>query len=132
MKTEPWTMGVSLKSMSLSIWTGRDGASAKRILENVKLDHFFERIVSGTCVETNKPGHDGLLLLADHFKVGHDQMVMVGDHHHDIEPANALGCYSVHAKWKNKPAQLPSGIEANQVFESVIDFNNWAQNRILK
>lgn len=111
--------------VSLSIWTGRDKDSTQRILNKTKLDGFFERIISGTCVPTNKPSHDGLLELLNHHKSEPDTMVMIGDHHHDIEPANALGLVSVHAQWKKIPHALPEKIKPNFSFGSLSDFHDW-------
>ncbi len=110
---------------SLSIWTGRDGDSTQRILRRTGLDGFFNRVISGTCVPTNKPGHDGLLEIINHHQAETDEMVMVGDHHHDIEPANALGLVSVHAQWKKIPHVLPEEIKPNYAFGSLDDFHDW-------
>lgn len=116
--------------MGLAIWTGRDGESTRRILKQLNLFDRFEHIISGTCVETNKPGHDGLLELRGHFDSKEDQMIMVGDHHHDIEPANHLGLYSVHARWKNNPHALPENVVPDFSFDSTEKFHQWVRDKI--
>ncbi len=116
--------------VSLSIWTGRDRESTKRILQKTGLNGYFSQVISGTCVPTNKPGHDGLLELKQHHQAESDQMVMVGDHHHDIEPANALGLVSVHAQWKKIPHVLPEKVKPNYAFGSLDDFHQWIQYQL--
>ncbi len=111
--------------VSLSIWTGRDRESTLRILEKTGLTGFFEKIISGTCVPTNKPGMDGLLEIRDHHKAVPDEMVMIGDHHHDIEPANDLGITSVYARWKRIPHVLPKKVEPKFSFGSTEHFHEW-------
>jgi phosphoglycolate phosphatase len=111
--------------VTLSIWTGRDGESTRRILQKTGLAPFFQQVISGTCVPTNKPGHDGLLEIMNHYTAESDELIMVGDHHHDIEPANALGLWSVHAQWKSTPHVLPEKIKPNFRFGSVLQFHEW-------
>ncbi|MEM7646086.1 MAG: HAD family hydrolase [Pseudomonadota bacterium] len=118
------------KKVSLSIWTGRDRVSTERILANTGLNTFFKEIISGTCVPTNKPGHDGLLEIKSRKEAQPDEMVMIGDHHHDIEPANALGVTSVHARWKRTPHVLPEKIKPNYEFGSTEDFYHWVLSQI--
>lgn len=100
------------RGISLSIWTGRDRHSTEMILKKQGLLHFFSKIVSGTCVPNNKPSTDGLVVLLGHYQSPVTDMVMVGDHHHDIEPANDLGMYSIHARWKKIPHELPTNLSA--------------------
>jgi HAD superfamily hydrolase (TIGR01549 family) len=119
------------RKVSLSIWTGRDRASTERILDSTGLQSFFtQEIISGTCVPTNKPGHDGLIEIKSRKEAQPDEMIMVGDHHHDIEPANALGVTSVHAKWKRIPHVLPEKVKPNYEFGSTEDFYNWILSQI--
>ena len=118
------------KKASLSIWTGRDGDSTHRILKKLNMDHFFEKVISGTCVEVNKPHQEGLWELKNHFNSQTDQMVMVGDHHHDIEPANQMGMISIHARWKKIPHVLPEGIEPRHSFDCTRRFFDWIQQTV--
>ncbi len=114
----------------LAIWTGRDGESTKRILTKIGLIDRFETIISGTCVESNKPSKDGLLTLKDFFDAKPEEMVMVGDHHHDIHPANELGIHSVHVRWKPIPHPLPENIEPRFQFDCTGTFLNWVERQL--
>lgn len=118
------------KDVSLSIWTGRDRASTERILERTGLKKFFSKVISGTCVETNKPGHDGLLEIQTFHLAETDEMVMIGDHHHDIEPANQLGLISVHAQWKKDPHILPRTIKPTYAFNCTNLFHQWIEQHL--
>ncbi len=113
----------------LAIWTGRDGESTRRILTRLGLVERFETIITGTCVETNKPGHDGLLTIKDFFRAKPHEMVMVGDHHHDISPANDLGLHSVHARWKSQPQDLPKEVKPHWNFNCTQTFLKWIEDQ---
>lgn len=115
---------------SLSIWTGRDLESTLYILKRQNLQDAFSKIITGSCVEVNKPGHDGLLEIRKHRNASEDEMVMVGDHHHDIEPANTLGITSIFARWKNNPEVLPEKIKPNHEFGCVQDFHGWVRSQL--
>lgn len=115
---------------SLSIWTGRDRWSTELILKKQGIEKLFDKIISGSCVKNNKPGHDGLLEIQRHHQADVDEMIMIGDHHHDIEPANSLGIVSVHARWKTKPVILPKKIQPNYKFGCTTDFHNWVKDRL--
>jgi len=110
---------------SLSIWTGRDRHSTQTILKKQGVDSLFKKIMTGTCVENNKPSHDGLLQIQNFYKAQPIEMVMVGDHYHDIEPANQLGCFSIHAQWKQTPERLPQTITARENFKSTELLHQW-------
>jgi HAD superfamily hydrolase (TIGR01549 family) len=116
--------------VSLSIWTGRDQESTQLILGKQGIGHVFKKIITGTCVENNKPSHDGLLEICQFYQAPSQEVVMVGDHHHDIEPANALGCYSIHAQWKNNPHILPPTIQPKTQFQTTQDLLNWVRENI--
>ena len=116
---------LSSENVGLAIWTGRDAASARKILQKTNLDNYFEMLISGTCVENNKPNQEGLLRIVRSFGGPQDHHVMVGDHHHDVEPAKEMGCVSVHARWKDNPHELPEHIKADHQFDSVAAFHEW-------
>lgn len=112
----------------ISIWTGRDRRSTIHILEKTKATIYFDKIVSGTCVVNNKPHTEGLEEIAKHFSKPFEELIVVGDHHHDIGPANNLGCYSVHAQWKEIPHLLPENIKPQKTFLNIGDFHEWVKN----
>ena len=115
---------------SISIWTGRDKDSTQMILDNNQIASYFDKVISGTCVQTNKPSTDGLKEILQHFSCRPQDMVMVGDHHHDIEPANLFGCISVHARWKENPVQLPLEISPHYQFDCADQFHQWLKSQL--
>lgn len=119
-----------VRGESVSIWTGRDLDSTEHILRKNGAHALFKKIITGSCVETNKPGHDGLLEIQRHFSAKTEDMVMIGDHHHDIGPANELGLTSVHARWKTVPVELPKKMEPNFNFDSTLKFHEWVKDNL--
>lgn len=116
---------------SLSIWTGRDANSTLAILRKQGIESLFETIVTGTCVENNKPSLEGLQKIQKRFQAQAEDMVMIGDHPHDIEPANRLGCFAVHAQWKQNPIVLPGPLKAGAQFSTTKDFLDWLRKSLL-
>lgn len=114
----------------VSIWTGRDFESTQFILEKRGMLQYFSKIISGTCVEFNKPEKEGLLEIQKHFNVPSHEMIMIGDHHHDIEPANQLGLTSVHAQWKRRPHTLPENIIPRHSFNTTQLFHEWVVDKL--
>ncbi len=110
---------------TVSIWTGRDRESTLLILKKQGLADAFEKIVTGTCVPQNKPEQDGLMEIQRHYRAKAHEMVMVGDHHHDIAPANLMGCLSIHAKWKKNPHELPHSLKPTHEFYSPFELLTW-------
>lgn len=112
------------KNYRLAVWTGRDRASAEIILKNSNVKDYFEMIVSGTCVTSNKPDIEGLHFISRTLTVEPEHIVMVGDHHHDIQAAKSLGSIAVLANWhysdpRNKHHQ------PDYEFNQVDDFLSW-------
>lgn len=114
----------------ISIWTGRDLESTHFILNKRNMLKYFSKIISGTCVEMNKPEKHGLLEIQKHYNTPFEEMIMVGDHHHDIEPANSLGITSVHAQWKRIPHELPKGIVPRHSFSDTQRFHDWVKEKL--
>ncbi len=92
---------LKLQSKELAVWTGRDGTSAKSLLKYHKIDSYFSMLVSGTCVENNKPHEEGLVKVKDFFKCHVNDMLMIGDHVHDVMPSSKIGVANVHVTWQS-------------------------------
>lgn len=83
----------------LAAWTSRDFGSAMRLLKKNNLDHFFEIVITGDCIENHKPDPHGLHLIANHFNCQSSELVMIGDHDVDIAAAQSAGAVPIRANW---------------------------------
>lgn len=92
----------------LFVWTGRDRASAEKILQINKVSHLFSA-VHGCCgVAINKPHPEGLLKIANDLKIQPSEPIHIGDHSHDIEGAHSIQAYSIGVKWQGLSSPLYS------------------------
>ncbi|WP_419420747.1 HAD family hydrolase [Legionella sp. D16C41] len=115
------------KKITMGIWTGRDRASALRIIKHHKIDHFFKALVGGCEVSKNKPSPEGLLLLAQQLNVSLSSLMHVGDHDHDVLGAMAAGVKCALVGWcSSKLVQQPTQ-RAHFNFNSVDDFSQWIE-----
>lgn len=109
----------------IAVWTNRDLASAKLVLEASGLESLVELCVSGTCV-TRKPSPDGLHRLLSHFECKADEVVVVGDHEHDVTTPKGLGARGVRASWHGYWKVDPC-THADHQFYSVPEFQAWVR-----
>ncbi|MGE3684017.1 MAG: HAD family hydrolase [Bdellovibrionales bacterium] len=117
------------RGIHMSVWTGRDLASAQRILEHTGLRSFFSSIVSGTCVMRKKPDPEGIKKLVSHSKFGADVSLMIGDHLYDIQGARAAGVAAVSVSWLVSGAH-PLETVSDFHFYTVNDLHRWARTRL--
>lgn len=74
---------------------------AKRMLNHLKLDHFFDSIIGADIVETPKP-HPQMLqhhLIRHNYHAGTDNAWMIGDNSKDMEAASRAGISGIFAGW---------------------------------
>jgi len=109
--------------LTIGLWTGRDLASAKSILEHHNIDTYFQAMVGCCGVQKNKPHPEGLHLLANRLNVDLSTMLHVGDHDHDLQGATAAGVISVLAKWRHTNQKCHE--LAQHSFDSIHEFDNW-------
>jgi phosphoglycolate phosphatase len=74
---------------------------AKRMLEHLKLDSYFELIIGADAVESPKPHPQMIHRHLEHyaFRSGTDNAWMIGDNSKDMEAASRAGIRSVFAGW---------------------------------
>lgn len=119
---------LNAKGVHLSLWTGRDEASARSILQHTGLHGFFKSFVSGTCVVKKKPNPEGLLKLLDMTGFQGHESIMVGDHLYDLQGARASGVQSISVSWL-KGGPHPLEALSDRHFYRVPDLLHWAQSR---
>jgi HAD superfamily hydrolase (TIGR01549 family) len=115
------------KNLKISIWTGRELSSAKKILEHVGLLKYVDLCVGRTCVEKNKPYPDGLLKILSESKNREHEVLMIGDHDYDLIGAQAAGVNSVGVNWEGK-GHLTKKELALKYFDKIPDLQFWAEN----
>jgi phosphoglycolate phosphatase len=85
----------------MGVATNAPSIFAKRMLNHLELDIFFNHIIGADDVESPKPHPQMLHHHLDHFKYrsGTDNAWMIGDNSKDIEAASRAGIHSIFAAW---------------------------------
>ena len=81
---------------SLAVLTNKSEKFSLKILQALKILHYFKKVLGGDSLPTKKPDPEGLMFLADRWSIKPaTEMVMVGDHATDIEVGQKVGCKTV-------------------------------------
>ena len=118
---------INSQGARISVWTGRDGPSAKETLLRTGIQKHLSHFKSCTCVANNKPHPEGLLAIMQEAASHHDEVVMIGDTHFDIDGARSAQVKAVGVSW-NDPATADHLKEiADHHFHSVADLSEWSK-----
>lgn len=79
------------RGLKLAMATNDASASARRALEGLAIDGFFDCVVGYDSVANPKPAPDPLLAVCDWFGMAPERVAMVGDNAHDADMARAAG-----------------------------------------
>lgn len=113
------------KNVKVSVWTGRELETAKKILASTGLEAYVGLCVGRTCVKNNKPYPDGLLKILTDSKSHGDDVLMIGDHEFDVQGARAAKVKVFSVCWGPSVSHGASAI-SDRHFERVEDLHSWA------
>ncbi|MBD3809780.1 MAG: HAD family hydrolase [Sulfuricurvum sp.] len=98
---EPMLERLSSSDVVMGVATNAQTLFAKRMLEHLGLDRFFDSIIGADRVENPKP-HPNMLYYHLHrhnFQPGMDRAWMIGDNSKDMEAAARAGICGIFAGW---------------------------------
>ena len=87
------------KNIIICLCTNKRETIAKKILEKLNLDHFFDFVIGSKEGVPLKPDPYMLDYCMKKFSVKPNETTFVGDSDNDILPANNLGIYSVYVNY---------------------------------
>lgn len=79
----------------VGLWTGRDRASTRLILDAFQLWDYLQAVVCGDDLPTHKPDPQGLFVVLDQMRVEPARAAFVGDSIHDVRAGLKAGVYTV-------------------------------------
>ena len=82
---------VSAQQKTLICVTNKPEGPARKILEVLKMDHYFADVIGGDRFEVRKPDPKPLLHCVEAFDTTPDQTLMIGDSSNDVEAARRAG-----------------------------------------
>ena len=71
--------------------TNKPELPARKIIEELALDHYFDDVIGGDRFEERKPHPKQLLHCVDTYGVTKEQVLMIGDSSNDVEAARRAG-----------------------------------------
>ena len=87
----------SVQQKTLICVTNKPEGPARKILEVLKMDHYFADVIGGDRFEVRKPDPKPLLHCVEAFDTTPDQTLMIGDSSNDVEAARraSIDCIEV-------------------------------------
>jgi phosphoglycolate phosphatase len=79
----------------LALVTNKSARFTQPLLQQCRLDHYFELVISGDTLPHKKPHPAPLMHVCQTFELQPPELVMIGDSHNDIAAAHAAGCPAV-------------------------------------
>ncbi len=107
----------------LHLWTARDEYSARKILKQHEIEHFFTTLSFATDIDS-KPHANSLRF--DWRSAEKNQVIVIGDSPSDIIGAQNIGAIRGAALWdphSNKDSLVSAGAELH--FHEMADFRDW-------
>jgi phosphoglycolate phosphatase len=112
------------KEFKLCVATNASTPFAKKMLEHVKIDHYFDKIVGADLVPNPKPHPDMLHLILDELKICHTQSLLIGDSPKDMLSAQQADMESILVCWgftqyENGEAQTRMVCDSVDLYEKI-------------
>jgi len=115
------------KNVPIAIWTGREKKTAVEVLQKTGLDRFARQLVTGECVDNNKPSPDGLLKILNDNQWSDRDAVMIGDSDFDVLGARGAQVKAVSVGWGANPDSAALAKISDHHFDAVSDFHRWVE-----
>tara|TARA_B110001454_G_C12723218_1_gene435907 strand:+ start:22090 stop:23232 length:1143 start_codon:yes stop_codon:yes gene_type:complete len=116
------------KNARLHLWTARDEFSARKILKEHSIEHFFTTLSFANEVDS-KPHAQSLKF--DWKKVAKNKAIVIGDSPSDVHGAKNIGAISASALWDPHATKNPL-IQAGTdlFFHQVKDLDQWLSRKL--
>ncbi len=94
-KAQELLITLKQKGYRLGVATNRPAWSTRIIMEHLKMDGFFDHVLSADQVANAKPQPDILYAMLAHFSLKPEEVVYVGDMTVDVETGNRAGIRTI-------------------------------------
>ena len=107
------------KKFPLGIFTGKGREATMITLKKLKVDHYFNPIVTGDDVANHKPSAEGILKFVNHFKLKNERVLMIGDSVSDVKASKEAGIKVASALWDSYAHEKVKTLQSDYYFYSV-------------
>ena len=110
---------------ALAIFTGKGRHTTAITLRHLRLEHFFQCVVTGNDVEQHKPSGEGIGKVMRELGADPASTIMVGDSVSDIKAAREAGVAVASVLWDAHAPEKVLELHPDFVFHSVQDLKTW-------
>lgn len=117
------------EQMNLAVITGKGKRPAEITLEETGLAPYFDLLVSGSCVERQKPDPQGIEMALKAYEISPEQAFYLGDSPGDIQAARQAGVTALAALWGTQDADSLLQQNPDAAFDTPAAFMAWTQQQ---
>jgi phosphoglycolate phosphatase/pyrophosphatase PpaX len=110
------------KDMNLAIVTGKARKSLDISLQTLKMDSFFDVVITADDLNYPKPHPEGILKVLETLKADKNHTLFIGDSLADIEAGKRAGVYTIAVQWLSTPQTREFAIQPHQLFYHINEF----------
>jgi len=121
---------IKSKNIPVGIFTGKGRRTTLITLEVLKLDQYFDLIVTGDDVVKHKPSGEGILKFVKEFKLNKDKVLMIGDSTGDIKAAREAGIKIASVVWDSYSKEEIIKLGSDYIFYSVEELKKFLENNL--
>lgn len=109
----------------LGIFTGKGREASMITLKKLRIDHYFDLIVTGDDVNNHKPSAEGILKFLSHFGLKKERVLMIGDSVSDVKASNEAGIKVASALWDSYAHEKVKTPQSDYYFYSVAELKEF-------
>lgn len=118
------------KNFPIGIFTGKGRQASLITLKKLKVDHYFDLIVTGDDVINHKPSAEGIILFLKHFGLNAERVLMIGDSDGDVTASKEAGVKIASALWDSYAHQQVKLMGSDYYFHSVEELNHFLKENV--
>lgn len=121
---------IKKRNVLLSIFTGKGRTAALITLRELKIEHYFDLIVTGEDVIEHKPSAEGILKFTDKYNLATERVLMIGDSVSDIKASKDAGTKIAAVVWDSYGKEEVLKLDSDYVFNTVEDLYGFISENI--
>lgn len=107
------------KGYPIGIFTGKGRESSIITLRKLRVDHYFDLIITGDDVENHKPSPEGILKFVNHFGLKPARVLMIGDSVSDVIASKEAGIKIASVLWDSYGKEEVKTLGSDYYFHTV-------------
>jgi len=118
------------RNVRLAVFTGKGTRTASFTLQELRIEKYFDLVVSGTDVRNHKPHPEGIQKVLRTFNLKPDQALMVGDTVSDARASRSAGVRMAAVLWDSHDREGLLATETDLQFHNVSDMLVWFRGHL--